>query len=76
MIVYLYDIKSTVKDYNKIKRRFYYHLNKNSLNQYFWKTKSVFAVPNELETTIDSFFKRFRKQVVVYKIFCESIEEL
>ena len=76
MLVYLYDLKATVGDYNRLKRNFYYHLNKNNYNQYFWKTKSVLVVPDEMERVIDGFFKKFEKFVVVYKIHTNSIEEL
>ncbi len=76
MIVYFYDLKTTAKEYNKIKRRFYYYLNKNGLNQYFWKTKSVLVVPEDMERGVDSFFKNFKKTVLAYKIHCQTIEEL
>lgn len=76
MIVYIYDLKTTMKEYNKTKRNFYYYLNKNGLNQYFWKTKSVLVVPEDVERGVDSFFKMFKKTVVVYKIRCQAIEEL
>lgn len=76
MLVYLYDIKSSVEEYNRIKRNFYYHLNKNGYNKYFWKTKSVLVVPEEMEQVIDGFFHSFSGSVVVYKIITDSIEEL
>jgi len=76
MLVYLYDLKASVRDYNRLKRKFYYHLNKNGYNQYFWKTKSVLVVPDEMERLIDGFFAGFKKSVVVYKIHTNSIEEL
>lgn len=76
MLVYMYDLKSSVRDYNRLKRSFYYHLNKNGHNQYFWNTKSVLVVPDEAERVLDGFFKGFEKFVVVYKIRTSSIEEL
>ena len=76
MLVYLYDLKSSVKDYNRLKRKFYYHLNKNGYNQYFWKTKSVLVVPDEMERNLDGFFKEFEKFTIVYKIHTNSIKEL
>ncbi len=76
MIVYIYDLKSNVRDYNKLKRKFYYHLNKNGYNQYFWKTKSVLVVPDQMERLIDGFFGEFKKFSIVYKIHTNSIEEL
>ena len=76
MLVYIYDLKSSVRDYNKLKRNFYYHLTKNGYNQYFWKTKSVLVAPDETELVLDGFFKQFNKFVVVYKIRTNTIEEL
>jgi hypothetical protein len=76
MLVYLYDLKSSVKEYNRLKRNFYYHLNKNGYNQYFWKTKSVLVAPDEMERVLDGFFNDFNKFVVAYKIHTNSIEEL
>jgi hypothetical protein len=76
MLVYIYDLKSTVRDYNRLKRNFYYHLNKQGLHQYFSNTKSVLVAPDEAGPSIDSFFHGFRKSVVVYKIHTDSIEEV
>ncbi|MEM4271999.1 MAG: hypothetical protein QXH30_00235 [Candidatus Bilamarchaeaceae archaeon] len=76
MIVYFYDLKTSLKEYNKIKRRFYYYLKKNDLNKYFWKTKSALVVPEDLERSVDGFFKNFKKTTIVYKIHCQEIEEL
>lgn len=76
MIVYIYDLKTTAKEYNKTKRNFYYHLTKNGLNKYFWKTKSVLAVPDEMERVVDSFFRQFKKTTLAFKIRCQEIEEL
>ncbi|MBU0532713.1 hypothetical protein KKB44_04420 [Candidatus Micrarchaeota archaeon] len=76
-IVYIYDIKAkNKKKFNRVKRRFYYHLNKLELNKEYWKTKSTFAVPPNLEKIIDLFFSGFKKNVIVYKIHAESIEAL
>lgn len=76
MIVYIYDLKSTVKDYNRLKRNFYYHLNKYGYNQYFRDTKSILVVPDDMERTLDSFFADFGKFVVGYKIHTDSIDEI
>lgn len=76
MIVYIYDLKSSIKDYNRLKRNFYYYLNKYGYNQYFRSTKSVLVVPDDMERPLDSFFADFRKFVVGYKIRTDSIEEL
>jgi hypothetical protein len=76
MIVYFYDLKAKAKDYNRIKRVFYYRLSKLGFNKYFWKTKSVLVVPNNMERAVDSFFKEHTKICICYKIHCKEIKEL
>jgi len=76
MIVYFYDIKTVLKNYNRVKRVFYYNLNKQGLSKYFWKTKSVLVVPNNLEPVVDRFFKEYSKFCIAYKIKCKQIEEV
>ncbi len=76
-VLYLYDIKAkNKKKFNRVKRRFYYHLNKMQLKKEYWRTKSAIAVPTNFESVMDNFFKMFRRSVVVYKIIAESIESL
>lgn len=76
-ILYLYDIKAKNKrEFNRVKRRFYYHLNKLDLSNMRFPTKSVFLVTPGQERIIDAFFSRFGKSVEVYKARCEGIEEL
>lgn len=76
-IVYFYDIKAkNKKKFNRTKRLFYYYLNKLPLQKEFWKSKSVLAVPLKLEKPLDSFFKQFKNEVIVYKLRAETIEEL
>ncbi len=76
-VIYLYDIKAkNKKEFNRVKRLFYYHLNKLNLKKEFWKTKSVLAVPLELEPPLDRFFKKVRKSIKVYKISADSIEKM
>lgn len=76
-ILYIYDVKAKDKgSFNRAKRLFYYHLGRLSLKKEAWKTKSVLAVQPKMEKTMDSFFRRFGKAVVVYKSYSESIERL
>lgn len=76
-VLYLYDIKAkNKKKFNRVKRRFYYHLNKMPLNKEHWRTKSAIAVPTNLEAAMDKFFKMFGRSIIVYKIITESIEAL
>ena len=76
-ILYLYDIKAKNKlEFNRVKRLFYYHLNKLDLLKIHFVTKSVLLAPSELERLVDSFFKQFKNKVEVYKVRCEKIEEL
>jgi hypothetical protein len=76
-VLYIYDLKAkNKKSFNRTKRLFYYHLNRLPLKKDVWKTKSAFAVETKLEKTMDGFFKRFGKSVIVYKAHIESIELL
>lgn len=75
--VYFYDLKpKNPKNYNKLKRKFYYHYNKLKLDKNYWKTKSVLVVPPEIEAILDSFFLSFKPEVEVYKIQAKYIDEL
>ena len=76
-ILYLYDIKAkNKKKFNRTKRLFYYHLGRLPLKKELWKTKSALAVDMKLEKTMDAFFRRFGKSVLVYKVLAETIEEM
>ena len=76
-VVYIYDIKAkNKKKFNRVKRRFYYHLNKLDLERHVWKTKSTIAVQPKTERILDIFFNDFRKDVVVYKLHATIIERL
>ena len=76
MIVYMYDLKTKLRDYNRIKRSFYYNLNKAGLNNYYWKTKSVLVVPNDMERMADGFFKQYSDVAVVFKLKTKNITQL
>jgi len=76
-IVYIYDLKAkNKKKFNRLKRLFYYHINNLNLKKEFWLTKSTLVVETNQEKSIDLFFQRFKKDVLVYKIYSESIEQL
>ena len=69
MLLYFFDLKiKDLKAYNTIKRRFYYQLGKSNLSTLPWKTKSVLAVPIELEYDADAFFSQWRPNIEVYKV--------
>lgn len=80
MLLYIYDIKlKTKKDFNRIKRTFYYHLAKLDLKNEVWVTKSTLLVSDNKEREIDRFFSEFKKKtknIIVYKAFTHHIEEL
>ncbi len=77
LVLYIYDIKArNKKKFNRVKRRFYYHLNKLPLKKERWRTKSAIVVPTRMEHAMDRFFKRFGRSVEVYKVLAETIEEL
>ena len=77
LLLYLYDIIAKDKrKFNRIKRLFYYHIGRLPLRKELWKTKSAVAVEPRMEKTMDAFFRRFGKAVVVYKVTAETIEKL
>jgi len=74
MILYCFDLKpGKTKNYNKLKRKFYYHYNKSALSTAKLRTKSVVSIPNSLESQADSFFKKWRGSILVYKIRPKSV---
>ena len=76
-IVYIYDlIAKDKKQFNRTKRLFYYYLNKLELKKELWKSKSAICVGLDSEKKLFLFFKKFKKNIVVYKLFTESIEQL
>lgn len=79
-MLYIYDIKMKNKrNFNKIKRIFYYNLNKLGLDSDTQITKSTILVPDNKERIMDKFFSEFRKKtknIVIFKVFTHYIEEL
>ncbi len=79
MLLYIYDIKmKNKKDFNKIKRKFYYNLGKLGLDQTNWVTKSTILIPDNKERILDHFFSDFKRKtqnIVVYKAFTHHIEK-
>ncbi|MEM4347983.1 MAG: hypothetical protein QXN37_00210 [Candidatus Anstonellaceae archaeon] len=76
MILYFYDLKTGIKEYNRIKRRFYYDLKKSRLSSCPWRTKSVIMVQDEDEAAADRFFLRYRKVIEVYKARTDAVEAI
>lgn len=77
MIVYFYDLKPKLKsEYNRIKRVFYYNLNKIKLPEFSYKTKSVLIIHEKHEKLLDSFFISFKDNIEVYKIKTEKINQI
>lgn len=77
MYLYLYDVKAkNKKEFNRVKRRFYYRLNQMLPDRETWKTKSAILVRGRSVRVLDNFFHSFRGLVVVYKANVRSIEEL
>ena len=75
-ILYLYDVKCKVKDYNRLKRVFYYRFNKLGVGKLAWKSKSALLVPLYMENLADNFFHGFKGCVEVYKVELISITRL
>jgi hypothetical protein len=75
LLVYVYDLNAKDKrKFSRVKRLFYYHMNRLPLKKELWKTKSALAVQPRMEKMMDSFFRRFGKSVVVYKMHAREIE--
>lgn len=77
MILYAFDIKTeSLKSYNTVKRRFYYHLSKIEADKVFWHTKSVLAVADKDELTLDLFFAQFKDYLVLYKAKIDNMQKV
>jgi len=76
MILYFYDIKMKVNEYNTLKRRFYYHLARSKLSLKPRKTKSVLLIDDELEAEADEFFKSWKPAIVCFKAKTERLDRL
>ena len=75
--LYLYDINAKDKrEFNRIKRRFYYWLNQIIPDKSLWKTKSALLVERKYVRALDALFREFRSSIVVYKANVRSIEKL
>jgi hypothetical protein len=76
-ILYLYDVSAKdEKEFNRVKRRFYYWLNQIIVDKNCWKTKSAILAPRKYVRALDALFEEFRGSVTVYKANVRSIEEL
>jgi hypothetical protein len=76
-ILYLYDIGAKdAREFNRVKRRFYYWLNQIVPNKDLWKTKSAILAPRKYTRPLDALFKRFKDSVICYKANVRSIEQL
>jgi hypothetical protein len=76
MLIYFYDLKTKLRDYNRIKRMFYYDLKKSRLSAYPTKTKSVIIVDDSAEAMADRFFHKHKHHLEVYKARASEIEEI
>ncbi len=77
MLLYLYDIHATdLKQFNRVKRRFYYAFNRSWISKCVMKTKSVLYVDEIYEIETDAFFKKFENKMDVYKALCTSVEKI
>ena len=75
--VYFYDLKPTKpENYNRLKRKFYYQMNKLTIPDMSWKTKSVIVITSQYEQILDHFFNSFKPNIEVYKVQANFIEEL
>ena len=79
MLVYLFDLKyQTKKQFNRIKRKFYYRLGLLNLKKECFFTKSGLVIDERDEAKTDNFFRQFKKigkDIIIYKFFTTSMEE-
>ena len=75
--LYLYDVDArNKKEFNRVKRRFYYRLNQLFPKKDAWRTKSAILVQGRHTRALDDFFRSFKGSVLVYKASVDYIEEL
>jgi hypothetical protein len=75
--LYLYDVSArNKKEFNRVKRRFYYRLNQLFPKKDVWRTKSAILVQGRHTRVLDDFFRSFRGFVVAYKASVNFVEEL
>ena len=75
MLLYVFDLKiKGLKEYNTLKRRFYYQMGKSELSKALWRTKSVLLVEDDVEVEADAFFCGFKPFVEVYKARVSGLE--
>jgi hypothetical protein len=76
-VVYFYDLKfKTKKQFNRVKRVFYYKLNKLAISNDAYKTKSTIIVGKKHELLLDAFFRNFNGSIEVYKATVIDLIEL
>ncbi|MFA5105794.1 MAG: hypothetical protein WC506_02420 [Candidatus Micrarchaeia archaeon] len=77
MLLYLYDIHaSDAKQFNRVKRRFYYSFKRSWLATCVMKSKSVIYVDDIYELEADTFFMKFEGEIDVFKARCSSVEQI
>jgi len=83
-VVYIYDIKANnKKEFNRVKRRFYYYLNKifNTPigNNIHFLSKSVIFASLNAEVELDALFKdilMYSDTLFVHKLYTSNIKQL
>jgi len=77
VIVYLFDLKfKNKRQFDALKRRFYYNFNKKLSSLVRQNTKSVWVAKESDGPEIDAFLSRFAREIEAYKIRCKKIERL
>ncbi len=77
MLLYCFDLKSeSLKGYNTLKRRFYYHLTKLKKHDFLWNTKSVIVIDEKDEVEFDLFFSEFRGSIILYKSNVSNMQQV
>lgn len=75
--MYVYDLRaSNPKEYNRVKRRFYYHLGRLFPSRKLWRTESCIVVPAKQERILENLFMGFGSNITVYKTAIRRLQLL
>lgn len=77
MSIYIYDLSAdNKKNYNRVKRMFYYYLNQILTSNVKIISKSTLIVPENMEPIFDEFFMKWDGKISVYKIHTSNFEKI
>jgi hypothetical protein len=76
-VLYVYDLRGKGKrEHNRVKRLFYYHLNRLFHMQKLWRTESCIVTDTKNERQLDVLFRRFAGNATVFKTHIRMLRRL